>query len=116
MPLKTILLRHLKGMALKLGHLDLPASSDARVPGVHVDVDLVAGVGGGDPHVLASVNSADGGRHSSPRIANSQGVSGAVSNEQTPFVSICSFGSIIGGWRCDVKGLIINPELANIRV
>ena len=117
MPLKTVLLRHLKVLTLVLGHLDLPGPGDARVPGVHVDVDLVAGVGGGDKHVLAGVNSADDRRNCTPRVANSESVSGAVSHQQTPFdfISICP-GTVKGYWGRDAKGLIINPELANVRV
>ena len=109
MILQTVQLGHHQVVALVLGHLDLPLPGGGGGPGVDVDVDLVAGVGGGDPHVLASVNSANDRRHSSSRVANSQGISGAVSNEQTPFIGICSFGCIIGGWGCDVKGLIIYP-------
>ena len=116
MVLEAVLLRGHHVPTLVLSHLDLPLPGGASGPGVNVNVDLVAGVGGGDPHVLASVVATDGGRHSTPWVTNSQGVSGAVSNEQTPFIGICSFGCIIGGWGCDVKGLIINSELANVRV
>ena len=78
MILKTVQLGHHQVVALVLGHLDLPLPGGASGPGVDVNVDLVAGVGGGDPHVLAGVIATDGGRHGAPRVADSQRVSGAV--------------------------------------
>ena len=99
MPLKTVLLRHFEVIALILGHLDLPGPGGARAPGVDVDVDLVASVGGGDPHVLAGVNSANDRRHCAPGVAHCQGVSLAVSHQQPPFVDICSRSSGVIGHR-----------------
>ena len=80
MVLQTFLLGHHEVAALVLGHLDLPLPGGPGGPGVDVDVDLVAGVGGGDPHVLAGVVAADGGRDGAPGVADSQGVRVAVSH------------------------------------
>ena len=92
MILKTVLLWHHQVAALVLGHLDLPLPGGGGGPGVDVDVDLVALGRGGHPHVLPGVSAADDGRGGAPGVTNSQGVSGAVSNEQTPFLNICSLG------------------------
>ena len=62
MILETVLLWHHQITALVLGHLDLPLPGGASGPSVDVYVDLVAGVGGGDPHVLPGVVATDGGR------------------------------------------------------
>ena len=78
MILETVLSRRHHVPTLVLGHLDLPLPGCASGTGVNVDVDLVAGVGGGDPHVLPGVVATDGGRHGAPGVADSQGVSGAV--------------------------------------
>ena len=78
--LETVLTRHHHVATLILSHLDLPLPCGASGPSVDVNVDLVAGVRGGDPHVLAGVVATDGGRHSTPRVTNSQGVCGAVTN------------------------------------
>ena len=48
--------------ALVLRHLDLPLPGGGRGARVYVDVDGVAGVGGGHPHVLSSVVATDNGR------------------------------------------------------
>ena len=80
MILETVLLWHHHVPALVLGHLDLPLPGGASGPSVDVNVDLVAGVGGEDPHVLPGVVATDGGRHSTPWVTNSQGVCGAVTN------------------------------------
>ena len=117
MILKTVLLRHHHVAALVLGHLDLPLPGGASGPGVNVDVDLIARVGGGDPHVLASVVATDGGRHSTPRVTDSQGVSGAVTHLGPQQVGV-------GGWSLSCIGdrgsqhhcVKINPQLADIRV
>ena len=72
MILKALLLRHHHVAALILGHLDLPLPGGRGGPSVDVDVDLVAGVGGGDPHVLPGVVSTYCGRHGAPGVADSQ--------------------------------------------
>ena len=59
MILETVLLWHHHVAALILGHLDLPLPGGASGPGVNVNVDLVTGVRGRDPHVLASVVATD---------------------------------------------------------
>ena len=81
MPLQAVLLGHHQVIALKLGHLDLPRPRDPRAASVHINVDLVAGVRGGDPHVLPGVNSTYYRRGCSSRVADSQCVCGAVSNQ-----------------------------------
>ena len=63
MILETVQLGHHQVVALVLGHLDLPHPGGEGGPGVDVDADLVAAVGGGDPHVLPGVVATDGGRH-----------------------------------------------------
>ena len=95
MPLKTVLLRHFEVITLILSHFDLPGPGDARAPSINVNVDLVARVGGGDPHVLAGVNSANDRRDRAPGVAHCQGVSFAVSHQQPIFVGISSHSSII---------------------
>ena len=59
MVLEAILLRSHQVSTFVLSHLDLPLPGGPSGPGVNVNVDLVAGVGGGDPHVLASVVATD---------------------------------------------------------
>ena len=117
MILETVLLRRHHVAALVLGHLDLPLPGGASGPGVDVDVDLVAGVGGGDPHMLPGVVATDGGRHGAPGVADSQGVCGAVTQLGPQQVGG-------GGWRLSCVGgggsqhhrVKVNPQLADIRV
>ena len=113
--MKTVLLWHIEVITLVLSHLDIPVSGGSGT-GVDVKIELVALIRSGDPHVLASINSTNYWWDSSPRVSNSQGVSGAVSHEQPPFVGICSRSSaaVIGHRICYAKRLIINPELANV--
>ena len=117
MILEAVLARHHHVPALVLGHLDLPLPGCASGPGVDVNVDLVAGVGGGDPHVLAGVIATDGGRHSAPGVADSQGVCGAVTNVGAMEVGAGSGGvGSIGDWGSQHHRVKINPQLADIRV
>ena len=81
MILETVQLGHHQVVALVLGHLDLPLPGCASGPGVDVDVDLVAGVGGGHPHVLARVVATDGGRDGAAGVGDGQGVRGAVPHQ-----------------------------------
>ena len=78
--LEAVLVGHHHVPALILGHLHGPLPGGGRGPGVNVDVDLVAGVGGGHPHVLARVVAADGGRDGAAGVGHGQGVRGAVPN------------------------------------
>ena len=78
MPLQAVLLGHHEVIALKLGHLDLPRPRDARASSVHINVNLVAGVRGGDPHVLPGVDSTYYRRGCSTWVADSQCVCGIV--------------------------------------
>ena len=117
MILETVLLRHHHVAALILSHLDLPLPGGASGPSVDVNVDLVAGVRGGDPHVLASVVATDGGRHSAPGVADSQGVCVAVSNVGAMEVGAGSSGiGSICDWCIQLHRVKINPQLADIRV
>ena len=61
-------------------YLDLPLPRGCGGPCVYVYVDLVAGVGGGHPHVLARVVAADGGRDCTAWVCDGQGVRQAVSS------------------------------------
>ena len=116
-PLKTVLLWHIEVITLVLSHLDIPSSGGASSTGVDVKIELVAFIRSRDPHVLASINSTNYWWDSSPRVSNSQGVSGAVSHEQPPFVGISSSSAAVIGHRTRyVKRVIINPDLANIGV
>ena len=76
--LEAVLLRHHQVPALVLRHLDLPLPRSCGGAGVYVDVDGVAGVGGGHPHVLARVVATDGGRDGTPGVGHGQGVRHAV--------------------------------------
>ena len=55
MVLETVLLGHHHVAALVLGHLHLPLPAGRRAGRVDVDGHDVAGAGGRDEHVLASV-------------------------------------------------------------
>ena len=117
MILETVLLGHHQVAALVLGHLDLPLPGGGGGPGVNVDVDLVAGVGGGDPHVLPGVVATDGGRHGAPGIADSQGVSGAVTQLGPQQVGGGGGAlSCIRGRGSQHQRVKIDPQLADIRV
>ena len=114
-PLKTVLLRHVEVIALILGHLDIPGSGGSG-SSVKVKVEGVALLRSGNPHMLASILTTDDRRNSSPRVSNGQGVGGAVSHQQTPFPNISSWPTtVIGHWIRYRHGLIIYPELANVR-
>ena len=80
MILEAVLFWSNRVKALILGHFDAPCSGGSGGPGVYVDVDLITGVGGWHPHVLARVVAADGGRHMSPGVGDGQGVRQAVSS------------------------------------
>ena len=115
--METVQLWHHQVIALILGHLDLPLPGGASGPGVDVDVDLVAGVGGGDPHVLPSVVTTDGGRHGAPGVADSQGVRGTVTDVGAVEVGVGSGGiSSIGHRGTQHHRVKIYPQLADIRV
>ena len=114
--MQTFLLGHHEVATLVLGHLDLPLPGGPGGPGVYVDVDLVAGVGGGDPHVLAGVVAADDGRDGAPRVADSQGVRGAVSDIGSMEVGIGRGGvGSIGDWGGEDHRVEVNPQLADVR-
>ena len=81
MVLEAVLLRHHHVPALVLRHLDLPLPRSCGGPGVNVDVDGVAGVGGWHPHVLARVVATDGGRAGPAGVGDCQGVRGTVPNK-----------------------------------
>ena len=116
MVLETVLLGHHHVAALVLGHLDLPLPGGPGGPGVDVDVDLVAGVGGGDPHVLAGVVAADGGRGGAPWVADSQGVSGAVSDVGAMEIGAGRGGvGSIGDRGGEDHRVEVNPQLADVR-
>ena len=66
--------RRAEVVTLVLSHLDLPLPGGAGRPGVDVDVDGVAEVGGWDEHVLAGVVAADGGGSPPPGIGHRQSV------------------------------------------
>ena len=117
MILKTVLLRHHHVATLVLGHLDLPLPGGPSGPGVDVDVDLVAGVGGGDPHVLAGVVAADGGWDGAPGVADSQRVSGAVSDVGAMKVGVCRGGvDSIGDRSGQDHRVKINSQFTHLRV
>ena len=78
-PLKTFLLWRLEVITLKLGHFDLPGSGCARRPSVNVKIDHVAGVGGGNPHMLPGVVATDDWRCGAPWVTDSHCVCIAVS-------------------------------------
>ena len=80
MILEAVLFWSNRVKALILGHFDAPCSGGSGGPGVDVDVDLIAGVGGGHPHVLARVVAADGGRDCTTWVCDGQGVRQAVSS------------------------------------
>ena len=64
-------------------YFDLPLPSSGGGTSVDVDVDLVALVGGRDPHMLTGVVAADNRRRHRVRRAHRQGVDGAVAHEGT---------------------------------
>ena len=68
--LETVQLGHHHVAAHVLGHLDLPLPGCASGPGVDVDIDLVAGVGGRHPHVLPGVVATDDRRRGEPGHSN----------------------------------------------
>ena len=88
-PLKTILLWRLEVITLKLGHFDLPGSGCASRPSVNVKIDHVAGVWGGNPHVLPGVVATDDWRWGSPWVADSHRVCITVSKFPAQFVIEC---------------------------
>ena len=117
MVLETVLLGHHHVAALVLGHLDLPLPGGGSGPGVDVDVDLVAGVGGWDPHVLASVGATDGGWAGSPGVTDGQGVSGAVSDVGAMKVGMGRGGvDSIGDRSGQDHRVKINSQFTHLRV
>ena len=119
MILKTVQLGHHQVVALVLGHLDLPLPGCASGPGVDVDIDLVAGVGGRHPHVLPGVVATDGGRHGAPGVADSQGVCGAVTQRGPHKPCVWLIGCCyrcIGGGGSQHHRVKIYPQLADIGV
>ena len=83
MILETVLLWHHHVAALILSHLDLPLPGGGGGPGVYVNVDLVALVGGGDVHVLTSVVTTNNRRSIATRTSHSKCVINAISDKRT---------------------------------
>jgi len=96
---------------LELGHLDLPAPGGGGGPGVHVYVDGVAAVRGGDEHVLASVIPADDWWTVSTRIRHCKRVVKTITHTDT----IIRGGSR-GVGRRQYHGVEVQPYLAHLRV
>merc|ERR1712193_119309 len=112
--LKAVLLRSHHVAALVLSDLDLPLPGGGGVPGVDIDLHLIALTGGRDIHVLASVVATDGWGNIASGVGHSQAV--CVTVTHCDGISVDDTSSCEARRRREDHGIKVNPELADIGV
>ena len=112
MILEAILFRSHQVSTLILCHLDLPLPGGGGRAGVDINVDLIAGHGGRDEHMLTCVVATDRGGRRPSRVADSQTVHRAVAHSDAVR---CRWGGGDSRGSCEDHRVKVNPQFADIR-
>ena len=112
MILEAILFRSHQVSTFILSHLDLPLPGGGGGAGVDINVDLIAGHGGRDEHMLSRVVATYCGGRRASRVAHSQTVHRAVTHSDAVG---CRWGGGDSRGSCEDHRVKVNPQFADIR-